>query len=99
MLHFSCDLCGCRLHDGRYVVKMEVFPAFDPAEIDEQDLDSDHLEEISDLLGEMEAVGECCTDDCETKQLRFDLCTECRKKFLEDPLARAALQRFDFSEN
>ena len=33
MLHFSCDLCGRPLSDRRYVVKLEVFAAFDPDEV------------------------------------------------------------------
>ena len=39
MLHFTCDLCGQQLGDRRYVVRLEIFPAFDPEEIDEDDLD------------------------------------------------------------
>jgi hypothetical protein len=34
------------------------------------------------------------------KHFRFDLCPECRKKFVQNPLSReAAAQKFGFSEN
>ena len=33
------------------------------------------------------------------QQLRFDLCPECRKKFLKNPLGRKTIEQFDFSQN
>ena len=57
MLHVTCDLCGkelCPGHDQRFVVKVEVFAAHEPAKITEADLDDDHMEAVSELLREME---------------------------------------------
>jgi hypothetical protein len=99
MLHFSCDLCGKTLTDGtdaRFVVRMEVYPAGDPAALTDNDLSDDNLE----------AVGELLRDGDETdlepapayQKLRYDLCPSCHRKFLADPLGREA-QKFDFSEN
>ena len=99
MLHFSCDLCGQPLDDRRFVVKMQVFAAFDPEEIDEDDLDADHLQAISEKLEQIEATGIYDLEDCSSKGLRFDLCSECHKRFLKDPLGRDALRRLNFSEN
>jgi hypothetical protein len=31
--------------------------------------------------------------------MRFDLCPECRKKFLKNPLGREHSKQFDFSKN
>jgi hypothetical protein len=98
MLHFSCDLCGKDLlpdTDSHYVVKMEVFAAQHPAELTEDDLDADHLEEISQILTE---EGPDAEPIPAFKKLRYDLCPSCHKKFLNDPLGREAL-KFDFSEN
>ncbi len=98
MMHFSCDFCGKDLSTGtgcRYVVKMEVFAANDSAELIEDDLDSDHLDEISQLLAEEGADVEPAPT---FKKLRYDLCPICHKKFLADPLGREAM-KFDFSEN
>ena len=47
MLHHTCDLCGQRIDDGRFIIRLEVFPAFDPEEITEADLDQDNLEGTS----------------------------------------------------
>jgi hypothetical protein len=98
MLHFSCDLCGQPLDERRYVVRLEVFPAFDPEDISEADLHGDHLQEVADELHEMEITG-AQLEDCNSKTFRFDLCTRCHAKYLKDPLGREALRRLNFSEN
>ena len=57
MIRYSCDLCRRELDpqdDLRYVVKMEVYAAFDPAAADAEDEDRDHLEEIQDILEGLE---------------------------------------------
>ena len=103
MLHVTCDLCGKELapgEDHRYVVKMEVFAAHDPAKITEADLDDDHMEAVSQILRDTE---ESISDPNEGapayKNLRYDLCPQCHKKFVRDPLCKEAAQKFDFSEN
>jgi hypothetical protein len=104
MLRIVCDLCGKELQPGedhRYVVKIEVFAAHDPTEITEADLDDDHMEAVSELLREMEENPDG-PDALEppNRHFRFDLCPECRKKFVQNPLSReAAAQKIGFSEN
>jgi hypothetical protein len=103
MLHVTCDLCGKELmpgDDSRYVVKMEVFAAHDPAKITEADLDDDHMEAVGELLREMEenAVDPELAEPT-YRHFRYDLCPECQKKFVRDPLGKEAAQKFDFSEN
>src|SRR5262249_31758956 len=103
MLRVTCDLCGKDLSPGedqRYVVKMEVFAAHDPVKITEADLDDDHLEAVSELLHDIEEG----SLDPELSQpafrhFRYDLCPDCHKKFVRDPLSKDAAQKFDFSEN
>lgn len=104
MIQYSCDLCKRDLdarNDLRYVVKVEVYAAFDPAADDGDEEDRDHLEEIQDVLERLE------DSDCDEigddvyQKLRFDLCPECRKKFIENPLGRrrAPAKAFRFSSN
>jgi hypothetical protein len=99
MLHFSCDLCGSRLDERRFVVQVEAYPAFDPDQLSPADLDGDHLEQVAHQLETSDAAG--CADDecCETKKFRFDLCPRCHRKFLRDPLGREAARRLSFSKN
>src|SRR5262245_57019933 len=98
MLHFSCDLCGQPLDDRRYVVRLEVFPAFDAVELTEADLDVDHLQEVAQEIHEMEVHGVELDDD-ETKSFRYDLCPGCHARYVRDPLSRDAIRRLNFSEN
>lgn len=102
MVHYSCDLCK-RLIDGeedvRYVVKIEVYAALDPS-LDETDDDRDGLQDVQEMLGRMDdADSEGVTQEDVYQNLRFDLCPECRKKFLKHPLGREAVKQFDFSQN
>jgi hypothetical protein len=103
MLHITCDLCGkhiCLEDHHRYVVKIEVYAAHDPAEITEADLEEDHLEAVSQLLrDEQEALIDPDEVAPAYKSIRYDLCPNCHKKFLRDPLGKEAAQNFDFSEN
>ena len=102
MIRYSCDLCKRELdsHDDlRYVVKIEVYAAFDPSAADADDEDRDHLEEIQDILERLDdSVNESIGDDV-YQQLRFDLCPECRKKFIRNPLGRKPAKAFGFSTN
>ncbi|MFZ5832120.1 MAG: hypothetical protein ACOY3P_18715 [Planctomycetota bacterium] len=103
MIRYSCDLCGCELDpkgDLRYVVKMEVFAAFDPVASDDEEDDRDHLEELQDILERAEDVADDQIGEDVYQQMRFDLCPECRKRFLKNPLGREPVKAvFGFSAN
>ena len=102
MIHYTCDLCRRDLDpdtDLRYVVKMEVYAAFDPSASDEEDDERDHLQEIQDILERLEDTDSDRIGDDVYQQLRFDLCPECRKRFVKNPLGREAAKVFGFSEN
>jgi hypothetical protein len=103
MLRVTCDLCGKELRPGQgqhHVVKIEVFAAHDPAELTEEDLDADHVEEVGQLLRDMED-GLCDPEQVEParQNFRYDLCPACKKRFVRDPLSKETAQKFDFSEN
>ena len=101
MIHYSCDCCKRSLdpEDLRYVVKMEVYAAMDPEAADGADDDRDHLQEIQEILQRCEDAADPEIGSDVYEQLRFDLCTECRKKFVKNPLPRELSKHFDFSKN
>jgi len=101
MLHITCDLCGKQLQasQDRYIVKIEVFAAHDPAGITEEDLEEDHMEAVSQMLRDMEEMDDPDELESASRQFRYDLCPACRKKYLQAPLAKDAAGNFDFSEN
>jgi len=97
MIHYTCDCCKRELaaDELRYVVRMEVFAALDPAAEEELEDDRDHLQEIQDVLARTDV------DDADTlyEQRRYDLCPTCRKRFMQHPLGREFSKQLDFSAN
>lgn len=99
MIHFTCDCCGRSINhptETRYVVRVEVYAALDDEAARDGD-DSDHLEEIDDLLESIEDLDEE-GDELLYRQARYDLCAPCRERFLRNPLGRAGA-RSTYSEN
>jgi hypothetical protein len=100
MIHYSCDLCKRELDpqdDVRYVVRMEISQEIEPVGADESDDDRDYLEEMQDML---ERLGDSLDDihRAVDKEMRFDLCPQCARKFVKNPLGRD-LNQFQFSKN
>lgn len=97
MIHFTCDCCGRAINQAeetRYVVRIEVYAAVedDP----EQALDDmDQLEEIEDLL---ERLNEEEQQEDLFRQVRYDLCAECRERFVRNPLGQG-VNSLRFSDN
>jgi len=99
MLHYSCDSCGRDISRERFVVRVEVTPAFDPDQIEEDDLDTDHLEKIAETIEAMESTGDFGLEDCGARSMKFDLCPACRERFVGDPLGQDSRRRLSFSQN
>lgn len=102
MVHYTCDMCGKPLlteEDFRYVVKIEVYTACDAAEMDD-DMDEEisEMEEENERLDGLHDPAEML-ENSEYKTFRFDLCTKCHKKYLQDPLFLKSWHRTRFSEN
>ncbi len=105
MIHFTCDCCKRPIdsqHGLRYVVRLEVYASLDS---DEEDLDGEHehLEEIQDILDHLEDPTNLTSDeklgDEIYQQKRFDLCSDCRERFMQNPLGRTHSALLDFSQN
>jgi hypothetical protein len=102
MIHYACDLCKRPLDpedDLRYIVKVEVAAAFDPVDLDESDLDADNLQALSDIIERLDDEHDEAIGDDVAQTMRFDLCPECRKRFMKNPLGRKPTEQFDFSKN
>jgi hypothetical protein len=105
MLHVTCDLCGQELRAGQdhFVIKIEVFAKHDPSQLTDEDLDEDHMEAVSQLLRELSEEELADAIAPSRHNLRYDLCPDCRERYLRDPLCKTpnkeAAQKFDFSEN
>jgi len=102
MIHFTCDLCGKTLpadEDTRYVVKIEVYAAYDPMEITGDDLREDRTDEMESLFEELEDMDAEEAEAGVFKTFRYDLCPECHAAYLKDPLGSRLRQRARFEHN
>jgi hypothetical protein len=100
MVLISCDLCGKEILpelSQYYVVRMEVL-AKGQTELTDDDLSSDNLQAVSQLLTALEADGMTYHEAPVRQVLKFDLCAGCRNKFVKDPLNRESMS-LDFSAN
>ncbi|MGQ3685592.1 MAG: hypothetical protein ACUBOA_11405 [Candidatus Loosdrechtia sp.] len=99
MVHYTCDMCGKPLlaeGDIRYVVKIEVYSAYDAMDddINEEIEVEEEIEEFDDRGNPSDKL-----KDDEYRSFRFDLCTKCHKKYLHDPLFLKPWHKTRFSEN
>ena len=102
MVHYTCDMCGKALlldEDVRYVVKIEVYAAYDPMEVTEEEIDEDHTEELNQLCESLENADEREVEEQVYKTFRFDLCAGCHERYLKDPLGLLAKKRVRYSDN
>jgi len=102
MIRYCCDLCKRELdpeEDLHFVVKIEAYAAFDPMVADEDGDDRNHLQEIQDILEQLDDAETEYLDTDVYQQFRFDLCAECHKKFMKNPLGRETAKQFHFSQN
>jgi len=94
-------LCGKDMQPGvdrMFVVKIEIIPVHDPNAITEADLEDDNLEAVSDVLQSESHLDDLDSEPRRNRQV-FDLCPECKVKYLRDPLNRDLTVHLNFSEN
>lgn len=101
MIHFTCDCCKRSIdldREVRYVVRLEVYAAIDPSQ-QELEGDRDYLEEIEDILAHNDDASDANIGADVYQQVRYDVCCDCRRKLVANPLARMMTPQFDFSNN
>ena len=87
MIHFTCDCCKRPIdpeRDIHYVVRLEVYAALDQGE-EPMDDDRDHLQEIQDILEQLDNEDDGPLSDDVYHSRRLDLCSACRRRFVEKP--------------
>jgi hypothetical protein len=103
MIHYACDRCGRPIDPSeeiRYVVRLEIEAVMEPLDGDViDDEDRDHLMELDDILDNADDLGNALIGDDVYDRKRYDLCTECHRKFAKDPVGREAVRQLDFSQN
>jgi hypothetical protein len=88
-----------RAQEVRYVVKIDVQAVVEPIETEDPNDDRDHLAEINDMLDDLDLDDLDLDDDEERQKLCFDLCPQCYRKYVQDPLGAETLMHVGFSHN
>jgi len=102
MIHYSCDRCKRTIDtalETRHIVKIEVQAALDSPATEERDDDRDHLAEIHEMLESLDLDDEQAYEEHEYRKLSFDLCPDCYRKYIQDPLGSESPLHVDFSHN
>ena len=106
MIHYTCDRCKRQINTAdqtRYVIQIDIQSATDETKSDVED-DIDQLTELHQML---EGMTDPDMDVAERDELnsesshrgRYDLCPECHRQFLKNPLGRDAVLALGFSNN
>jgi len=101
MVRITCDGCGKEVHPGQnhHVVKIEVFASNDFTGLTEADLDQDHVDAMGEMLRQLDDSNDSMEPEPIQQQLRYDLCGDCRKRYLRDPLGKDVAAKLLFSKN
>lgn len=101
MIHYSCDRCKRSLDadELRYSIRIETQAIIESHEADELDDDRDHLAEIHEILERLDEDGSDLTDASIYQKRRHDLCPECFRKYIKNPLGADLPVHLGFSQN
>ena len=101
MIHYTCDRCKRQINttdQTRYVVQIEIQSAAEvPAE--QWDDDVDQLTELHQILEGIADEDLQCDEEASSHRGRYDLCPECHRQFLKNPLGRDSMLALGFSNN
>ena len=85
------DRCGQLIEGGalRYIAKIQVYAAYDPLNIDFEDMTRDHTNEIQEILKRCEDLTEEELMQDVYVDFQFDLCRACQRSYIKEPLPAA----------
>jgi hypothetical protein len=101
VIHYSCDRCQRIInveHDVRYSVSIEVQAAIEPLDTD-VDEDRDHLLELQNILEKMSDAEREEISQNAYQHHSYDLCSDCHRQFVKNPLAVDTAGKLQFSDN
>lgn len=103
MIHYICDRCKRQIDpadETRYLVQIDIQSTPDHSPVDLED-DIDHLTELHQMLEGNHDQPIRDGDDLVESSHRgqYDLCPECYRQLLRNPLGRDSMLALGFSNN
>ncbi|MCP4889829.1 hypothetical protein N9D23_08465 [Rubripirellula sp.] len=100
MIHYICDRCKRQINTAdqtRYVIQIDIQSVVDNSQV-EMEEDIDHLAELHQMLEGMNQ--EVLNEEAQSSHHgQYDLCPECHRQFLKNPLGRDSMLALGFSNN
>lgn len=98
MIHFSCDRCRRTIDEEelRFTVSIEIQVALEDKSLDLPEDEMDVLHEVLDELNEEEREE---VNSFAYQRQQHDMCLECHREYLANPLGCELPLRVGFSEN
>ena len=100
MIHYTCDRCKRQIDTAdqtRYIVQIDIQSSADEPSYSIED-DIDQLHELHQMLASM--GNDADHEDGEhSHHGRYDLCPDCHRQLLKNPLGRDAALALGFSNN
>ena len=99
MITFTCDRCKKTIdvkNEIRFVVSIEVQAAFGS---DDTDVEREHLNELSEALGELDSQEQEEISHQVYEKRSFDLCETCRAEYGKNLLGVETASAMGFSDN
>ena len=90
VIRYRCDGCQQDLkRDGsnHFIVKIEAFAAAGSLEFTEEDLKRDHAADMEMIIRDLACTPPDEIEDQVYRSFRFDLCPQCRRAFLRNPMS------------
>ena len=100
MIHFSCDRCQKTIasDDLRFTVSIEIQVAVENQSADEEILSAE-MEELHEVLDELNEEEREEVKRFAYQRQEHDLCLECQREYLANPLGVELPTRVGFSQN
>ena len=102
MIHYTCDRCKRELDpetEVRYTVRMEIQAVVEPLDGEIRDDERDYLMEIHEILENLEQVENEQVGEDACQHCRYDLCLDCYRQFIQNPVGQGLANHVGFSEN
>jgi len=90
VIRYRCDGCELDLkRDGsnHFIVKIEAFAAAGSLEFTEEDLKRDHAADMEMIIRDLACTPPDEIEDQVYRSFRYDLCPQCHRAFLRNPIA------------
>ena len=101
MIHFSCDRCNRAIAEDelRFTVTIEIQIAVEDEPFAGEELPAEEMEVLHEVLDELNEEEREEVNQFAYQQRQHDLCLECQREYIANPLGCEQITRVGFSEN